>query len=636
MLKNLLKIPRKKLNKYYFYGNPTMRLAPLFTCCFFCLGSLSSFDCQAQSTDSLKNRMLQLLRARREHVLNDTGYLRGIDSLAPLMEGEDSLPDWLSVYRDIVFADPRMGRRRASYYTYLALNAYNTSKLGSVVYYSEKNNEERIRTGLFEKGKLSHSDLFALSLYYNNRDYRRVTARLNVMYPVLTAMPDSIATGSVSPEQAFLALSLLETAVYTWCRTGDTARMSAAYHTSTEILRQIERQPARFLSFTPQYAYLGDATAFEVNRCSGKPAEASYSLEAAIGDALAPRFPANLRSDYVSSLYTEAVDFYFDRGQPDSARHYLDLLGNQGPNCRFSAADPVFLLTGEGRLLADKGDYAGAYQRVRKAYLLRDSAYYAVSSDRDNNLYALAEADNAHAELIRSEENRRLTERSRLLLFFLLFLLLAGGSVLFLVYRGRQRRRLSDLQLQLARDFHDAIGPMLSYANVLAKKELDDRPSQRLSELKDQIGQSMEAVRSISHDLKTKRLKSIDDLGHEVQDLLEKVRRATGIDFRLQVDKGDRVLSHFQFSALSKIIQEMVGNSVKHAGCNNIELNIDGINGLLRLRYSDDGVGIDPGTPLVGIGLQNIRDRVASLKGRFQLDNSFPGSYSVHISIPLV
>jgi signal transduction histidine kinase len=57
----------------------------------------------------------------------------------------------------------------------------------------------------------------------------------------------------------------------------------------------------------------------------------------------------------------------------------------------------------------------------------------------------------------------------------------------------------------------------------------------------------------------------------------------------------------------------------------------------LRIDYTDDGRGIDPRAAATGgIGLQNINERTASLRGRFQLNNNFPNGYTVELSIPLL
>ena len=214
--------------------------------------------------------------------------------------------------------------------------------------------------------------------------------------------------------------------------------------------------------------------------------------------------------------------------------------------------------------------------------------------------------------------------------------MILGGLSAFLVYHARQQKRLLDIQGHLASHFHDTVGPMLIYANALVKKESGHHPSPGLDELKSQIAHIMEAVRGISHDLKSNRLGTINSLGKDLTFLLEKIREATGIAFTLTVDDGSHILSHFQMTHLVKIVHELISNSVKHAACNKITIAMKGLSRNLRIDYTDDGKGIDPAIESTGIGLGNIRERVASLQGRLELNNAFPEGYSVALSIPLL
>jgi len=599
------------------------------------LGIITGLFGHAQLSDSLKQRLATLEAWRQAGRLKDTDYCRSVDSIAPLLEADDSLGQLLSSYRRIAFGDPALNRQRAYYYTYLALNAYNTNKFGSAIYYSEKNNEERIKAGLFEKGDLAHSDLFALSLYYNNRDYPKVIIRLLTLTPTLRGIPAAVTTGKTSPEQVFVALSILQTAVYTYAKTGDTAARDGAYRLAEAIQQNVRQHPEKYAAAFPKYDYLRHSTAYRNELSLGHTGQAQDLLHAAIRDVESPDFPARLKADYGVSLYTEAVDFYFDHNQVDSARRYLQILNGHGPNAAYAVTDPGFLLINDSRLLAREGKYAEAWQTLHKAWLLRDSAFYSVSSDRDNNLYALAEAGNARAELLRAEESKRAARQSNVFLFFMLTLIVLGGLSAFLVYHARQQRRLLHLQGHLASNFHDTVGPMLLYANALVKKESDSNPSEGLDQLKGQIGQIMEVVRSISHDLKSNRLGTISALARDLDTLLQKIREATGIAFTLTVENGNAILSHFQMTHLSKIVHELISNSIKHAACNNIVIVLKGLHRNLQIDYTDDGKGIDP-SAAGGIGLQNINERTASLGGRFELNNNFPNGYTIALSIPLL
>lgn len=645
-----------------------------------------------QRADSLRLRLGVLERERQVRMLKDTDYLRAVDSIAPLLELEDSLPEWLSTYRDIAFADPRPGRHRAFYYTYLALNAYNTKKLGSAIYYAEKNNEERLNAGMFEKGGLSHSEMFAMVVYYNNHDYLRVSRQYRRLAAVLGAMPAAAAAGRLSGEQAFVGLSILQVAVFAYGKTGDTAGMYEAFGTARRLLASMEGAVGaeevgglrdaggpgeaggigragglhgaggsggsigflpRYEKYRPQFSYLYHSLHYQERVCGHDPAAAARWLYAAIEDVRDTAFPESMRADYLSGLYSLAVEFYTDQDRTDSVRHYLQLLKRIGANARLATADSVFLIASEGYLLGEEGHYEEAYRQLKKAYQLRDSAFYLVASDRDNNLYALAEADNAHAEMLRAEEKKRKAEQSALYLFFAVFVLVLAGIVIWFVGRWRQRQRLLNLKLGLARNFHDAVGPMLLYANALVKRALDDQSNEWLVELKAHIGRIMDEVRGIAYDLKSDRLPTVADLAQESTALLEKLRDAGGTDFTLKVENGDKLLSHIQHTHLWHIIRELIANSVKHAGGDKISLELNAVSpvmhtggdkagpGLkamgpaLQLRYSDDGKGMDPSIPRTGIGLQNIEERVSALNGDFVLRNAWPEGYVIFISIPL-
>lgn len=597
----------------------------LFFLFFLCTGV------RGQSADSLKARLAILSAKWQGHLLKDTDYLRAMDSIVPFLEQEDSLPQWLTLYREIAFADPKPGLRHAHYYTYMALNAVNTNKLGSAIYYAEKNNEERTKAGLFEKGGIAHSEMFAFFVYLGDHDYHRIIQKYLLLTPALRAM----SAGKVSPEQAYVAISIIQVAVFTYAQKGDTVRMDQAAQTARAILGKMREQPNLAGPYRAIFNYLDHSITFKV-QTHRQPEQAARLLYRAIQDVRDTAFPEHMRADYSSGLYNEAVEFYSPLHKTDSVRHYLQLLQGIGANARESTTDMVFLAANEAFLLGDEGRYTDAYQRLRKAYALRDSAYYAVSTDKQNNLYALAEAENARSEMMRSEEKKRRAETTNLYLFFLLSLLVVAGGALFIVNRERQRQRLLNLQIGLARNFHDAVGPMLIYANALAKREMDDHPTERMAELKTHIGKIMEEVRGISHDLKSKQLGTVSDLARENTTLLEKLKNATGIGFSLRTENGNRALSHVQHTHLAKITQELIGNSVKHAGCSKINLEMKAIGENLQIQYSDDGKGMDPAGPPAGIGLQNIRERVADLRGAFLLTNTWPRGYHIKISIPLL
>jgi len=591
----------------------------------------------AQRPDSLKQHLSGLLVLYQDHTLSDTAYLKAVDSAAPLLVHDDSLEQLLSTYRQIAFGNKRLGAYRANYYTDLALYSYNKNKYGSAIYYSERNNEEKTKAGLFEKNGIPRSELFAITVYYNNKDYKRVFSKYDSLRPALESLPAAISSGKVSSSQAYIAFGILNSVVYASYNAKDTVRANEGILICEKMLEGIRKQPEKFRDLGTVYDYIYHTLGYAREKYLNHFGQAQDFLQQAIHEVRSPGFPPNYQPAYTEELYAEVFDFYFEHGKKDSAQHYLDLVrAMQDSLVKFSNLEQSFLLEGSSKLLASNGHFEAAYNDLRKVYQMKDSSFYSVSADKDNNLYALAKEENTHNELLRAEAQKRQAEQFNNLFFFILALLLFGSVAAFLIYRSVQRQRLLNLRLSLARNFHDEIGPMLLYASTLVKKEAETNASPWVEDLRIQILRIMEAVRGISHDLKSSDMSTVQTFYKDVLSLLEKIRTSTGIDFTAKINTGNRVLSHLQYTNLRKIVDELITNSIKHADCSLITIDIKTAEQHLRVNYLDNGKGMLSGGQTEGIGLQNIQERVRSLNGDFQLYNAWPEGYSIDISIPLL
>jgi len=592
----------------------------------------------AHSQDLKAQKRLSSLSARyREGKLSDTLYLKGVDSIVSNLLNEDSLVDELATYRQAAFGNKDLGRYRMLYYRYLAYFAINKNNYGSAIYYSEKNNEEAVKIGVFEKEGIPHSDLFAVSVYQNNEDYPRLIAKYDTLSPVLEKLPAMVSAGKMSGEQGYVGLSILSAAVWAFYKTHDTVHAEEGICLFERVMGEVKKQPEKYKKYITWYNYDYHVVCYERARYSGRMDSAQAYLEKAIGEVRSPDFLKLLRAASMIDTYSEAFDFFYERRKLDSARHYLDEVRNiTDSQVGFAGIRQGILLEGESKLLAAKGDYPAAYGMLEKLYRMKDSALHAVNADKDNNLYALAEVENARKELIQTEAKQQRIEKFNFFLVLCCVLLVIGGVSGFMIYRSGLRQRMLNLRLGLARNFHDEVGPMVLYANTLVKKELEERSSPRLDELRNQVSYIMEAVRGISHDLKSNELGTVDGLCKEVAVSLEKMRESTGVDFTIRVNEGNRVLGHLQYTNLKKIVDELISNSIKHAQCKRITLNLKVSGRQLLIVYSDDGKGISPERLPGGIGMQNIEERANLLNGDFQLHNAYPEGYFIDVTIPLL
>jgi signal transduction histidine kinase len=599
----------------------------------FCVLSLYVNGLLAQTPET---RLALLDRRHRLHQLADTVYLKSVDSIASQLLSNDSLNNLLAPYQKVAFGPGIPGKFRMHYYTYLALQAYDKNRFGSAIYYSEKNNEEAVRAGIFEKDALPHSDMFALSVYNGDKDYGRAIQKYDSLRTRIGGLVEQVP--KMSKEEGFVAIGIMNELSEAASGARDTGLAREAVEVSGRLLAAIEKYPDRYQGYLVLYRCLVQLIGFREQHLLGHSDSALLCLETAIGEVLSPGFIKSIQPYTTFDCYQMAFDFFMDRRMLDSARRYMELSQhlNAGimQNSRLRA---TFLLEGSSRLEALEGHYPEAYRDLRKAYGMEDSSYYQISSDKDNNLYALAEVENTRTELLRTEAQGKVMERFNVYLFSvlgLLVLLILSG---YLIITNRSRQRMIKLQLSLARNFHDEIGPMLLYANTLAKKESEDHPGPHLEELKGHLVHVMEAVRGITHDLKSKELSNVGTFIKETTALLEKIKETTATDFAVKTQGGSgRVLSHFQHGHLKKISSELISNSIRHSGCTRIQVSIM-VNGRhLDIQYSDNGRGMDPDPNGTGIGLQNVKERVALLNGTWRLQNNYPEGYLIDIKIPLL
>jgi len=114
-------------------------------------------------------------------------------------------------------------------------------------------------------------------------------------------------------------------------------------------------------------------------------------------------------------------------------------------------------------------------------------------------------------------------------------------------------------------------------------------------------------------------------------------QRLTAADITLgwnfSVDR-DVALNVVQWSALTRILRELVSNTIAHAGAGRVDvaLHLEG-DGLV-LSVTDDGNGRDPLRWSHGLGLGGVRKRVKQLGGEVEWLEAAPTGIACQVRIP--
>jgi PAS domain S-box-containing protein len=181
---------------------------------------------------------------------------------------------------------------------------------------------------------------------------------------------------------------------------------------------------------------------------------------------------------------------------------------------------------------------------------------------------------------------------------------------------------------RIARVLHEESGQVLAMVYIALDdlaKTLDGygkEPIRRIKELLDRVeGQ----LRDLSHELHPAML---DNLGliPSLEFLCQQVSKRYGIEVVTEAQLNHRP-SPVVTLTLYRIAQEALNNAARHARANKVTIKLLEDEGLLQYSIQDNGTGFrsTPEKKAQGLGLVEIRERVAAIGGTFQLFSA-PGA----------
>jgi signal transduction histidine kinase len=123
-------------------------------------------------------------------------------------------------------------------------------------------------------------------------------------------------------------------------------------------------------------------------------------------------------------------------------------------------------------------------------------------------------------------------------------------------------------------------------------------------------------------------------LAHALQDLCAAVR-VPGLQVDLVVHGLEKRVPGNVELAVYRMVQELLGNAMKHAKASHIEVQVVRQDGTLNVMVDDDGIGFEPGSTEGGLGLGGLRRRAEALGGTVHMDSRPGRGTSVSIDVPL-
>ncbi|MFL5916225.1 MAG: GAF domain-containing protein [Gaiellaceae bacterium] len=210
------------------------------------------------------------------------------------------------------------------------------------------------------------------------------------------------------------------------------------------------------------------------------------------------------------------------------------------------------------------------------------------------------------------------------------------------VARESVRRVVQAQELErsrLARELHDETGQALT-SILLGLKPLEealaDHPSRdALGDLREQVVGALQDVRRLAVEL---RPAVLDDFGlvPALERLIDAFAEQSDVRVDFRSALGERRLPSDVETALYRVVQESLTNIVKHANARNISVSLVRRESGVAAVVEDDGAGFDQRTMRAeGIGLLGMRERLALLDGRLEVESRPGAGTTVVAEVPL-
>jgi len=185
-----------------------------------------------------------------------------------------------------------------------------------------------------------------------------------------------------------------------------------------------------------------------------------------------------------------------------------------------------------------------------------------------------------------------------------------------ILFQKHKLKIINDVQEKeknhIAMELHDSVSQNMVLLNLWVHSLKVEQDSVLLKEnIQGVIQSTIDEIRNISYNLSPPELQQ--GLIAAIETLMKRLQRIHQIKFifNFPEDFHENQLIDFDILNIYRIIQEFINNSIKHAQCDTISVELFLTeNGKVELVLKDNGVGFDESLISNGLGLQNIDQRI--------------------------
>lgn len=202
------------------------------------------------------------------------------------------------------------------------------------------------------------------------------------------------------------------------------------------------------------------------------------------------------------------------------------------------------------------------------------------------------------------------------------------------IITAQERERTS-----ISREVHDNLGPMLSITQMqisyLVEQIQTASEKELLVKMQQQLQDAIKLCRNIAH-LISSEVSSSKSFQNVLKEQTAYINELGNIKVDLTIPADLPPIDPVKATSLIRIFQELLMNTVRHAGATQIHIKIEKTTDYLLFIYQDNGSGFQMKHVNLGLGIQNITKRIEIIGGK-QLWNPDPvnSGMSLQILLPL-
>ena len=283
------------------------------------------------------------------------------------------------------------------------------------------------------------------------------------------------------------------------------------------------------------------------------------------------------------------------------------------------------------KLLAEAYSYQGKAEESTQYLKLLHNTMEEMANQRHQS--ALSEMQIRYETQQKEAKIAQMRERVRLMWWIDALVLFVFVLIFIAFWRiSKQRRRTLAIQSKLkgereerqrlAHDLHDRVGSMLTAMRLTLEQDKKEDTLEMLS-------QTSTELRKVAHHLMPESL-SRKGLHVALSDYCSVLPDVTFHYF----GEPHRLSEEIEVLCYS-MIHELINNALRHASATRIQVQLMYESDCISAIVADNGKGFDVNAPHQGIGLSNIRQRIAIHNGRLSVTSSPGGGSEVHFEIPL-